>query len=609
MQKIFFNQSKKIRLLWLLLYCLTLIISVNWLWQYNYQQLQTQNQQQLDRFSRHLESQLGHYAYIPQLLSHQEIVIKALQSSDNSAQLELTNRHLASVNNIIGAADTYLLDASGTTISASNWSSKSTFIGNNFAFRPYFQDAKIGLQGRYFALGFASGKRGYYFSYPVVYAAEVIGVIVVKMDLSSIEKDWTGKEQLFLVTDANNIVFISSEKKWLFQSLSPLSDTQKENIRKSRRYLNQQIDSLHISGDLHENATLLKFKSKHSVSKHYLSLINASNNEGWKIRVFAPITSIIFNITMLILFITLLFVVMYLIVVLFKQKQSRHDEKVLAEIKSKQQLEFTVMKRTSALQAEIGERHKAETALRSTQKELIQSAKLAVLGQLSASISHELNNPLAAIRSYAENAVLFLQRDKLEQVESNLTRIVLLTERMAKISSQLKSFARKSNGELQVISLQPIILAANELLKPQFKASQVTLQMTLPEQVINVKAEAIQLEQIIVNLLSNAMQAMQKSEQKLIEIKLLIENDLAVIKVLDKGTGIDKQHLPHLFDPFFTTKDTGLGLGLSISQQIISNMQGKLCAKNREHQGAEFCITLPLFTPSTLDDNTVKENL
>jgi len=586
--------KRRITFLWLFLYCLTLIVSVHWLWQSSYQQLKTSNQQQLDRFSRHLDTQLGHFAFIPQLLSRQGIIISALISPDNSAQLEVTNRHLNAINNIVGASDTYLLDIEGNTIAASNWSKKSTFIGNNFSFRPYYQDAVQGLQGQYFALGSTSGKRGYYFSYPVSYAAEIIGVIVVKMDLSLIEKDWSGKEQLFLVTDNNNVVFISSEEKWLIHSLTALSLAQKKLILKSRRYLDQKIESLSISGDLQKNSSLLSIANKRSFSSYYLSLIKVSENNRWNVRVFAPITPLLFDILMLLLLITLFYMLVYLTLVLIKQKKNRHQQEILTEEKAKQQLEYTVMQRTSALHAEINERHKVESALRSTQKELIQSAKLAVLGQLSASISHELNNPLSAIRSYAENAVIFLARNKLDDVNNNLTRIGLLTERMAKISSQLKSFARRSNGELQVIALQPVISAAYELLKPQLKSSKTELKIDLPETPINVKAEPIQLEQILVNLLSNALQSMQNSEKKLIEITLFIESNMAFIKVLDKGTGIDKKHLPHLFEPFFTTKETGLGLGLSISQQIISNMQGKLTAKNRTEQGAEFCISLPV---------------
>lgn len=609
MKRVIFRQHRSATLLWLFLYLFTLISSVHWLWKFSYQQLQQQNQQQLDRFSRHLDSQLGHYAYIPQLLSHQDIVIKALQSVNNSTQLALTNRHLSAVNNIIGASDTYLLDTTGTTIATSNWLTKTTFIGKNFSFRPYYQTAKEGLQGRYFALGSTSGKRGYYFSYPVIHAATVIGVVVVKMDLSSIEKDWTGKKQQFLVTDNNNIVFISSQKEWLFHSLSPLSESIKSSLFKSRRYLDRPIKALSLSGELNKNAQLLAFQNNHLFSKYYLSLIKKSAKEDWNIRVFAPITSILFNIFMLILFVSLLFILISLVVILMKQRQHRYDEHALAQIKSKQQLEFTVMQRTSALQAEVAERHKIERALRNTQKELIQSAKLALLGQLSASISHELNNPLAAIRSYAENALLFLQRNELEHVANNLTRMILLTERMAKISAQLKSFARKSNGELQVISLQPVILAAYELLKAQFKSARITLKMDLPEPAIYVKAEPIQLEQIIVNLLSNALQAMHKCELKEIEVKLLIDNKQALIKVLDHGMGINEKHLAQLFEPFFTTKKTGLGLGLSISQQIITNMQGKITAQNRQPQGAIFSISLPVYSSTPQNKNTTKEAL
>ena len=593
------NLRRRVTLLWLFLYCLTLLVSIHWLWQYSYQQLQITNQQQLDRFSRHIDSQLGHFSFIPQLLSRQGIIINALMASDNSAQLDLTNRHLNTINTIVGASDTYLLDKDGTTIAASNWNKKSTFIGNNFAFRPYYQDAIQGSPGRYFALGSTSGKRGYYFSYPVNYAAETIGVVVIKMNLSLIEKDWAGKEQSFLVTDLNNVVFISSEIKWLYHSLSPLSEQQKNDLRETRRYLERKIDYVPISGNLNTNADLLKLDNKKLDNKkwlptYYLSLIKAFDDEQWNVRVLAPITPILFDILLLFLLITLLYMLLYLTLILIKQKQTRHQEQVLAEIKSKQKLEFTVMQRTSALQAEVEERHKAEAALRSTQKELIQSAKLAVLGQLSASISHELNNPLSAIRTYAENAVLFLERDKLDQVSNNLSRITHLTERMAKISSQLKSFARKSNGELKIIALQPVILAAHELLKPQLKANRTELTMHLPKHSIQVKAEPIQLEQIVVNLLSNALQSMQYSDHKLIEIELIVESDIAKIKVLDQGTGIDEAHLPHLFEPFFTTKETGLGLGLSISQQIINNMQGTLTAKNRVSSGAEFCISLPV---------------
>lgn len=588
------SHHRRVTLLLIFFYFLTLILSVNWLWQFSYERLISANQEQLERFSRHLENQLERFVYIPQLLSRQGIIVETLKADDSSAQRDITNHHLESINEIIGASDTYLLDASGTTIAASNWSKSISFIGHNFAFRPYFQQAMNDQRGHYFALGSTSGQRGYYFSYPVKYAAEILGVVVIKMDLSSIEKDWSGKAQHFMVTDKNHIIFISSETSWLFRSMVPLSTALQNEISNSRRYLSREIKSLSFSGDLNKSPTSLRFNAAGQVGKNYLSLTKTLKNVDWQVRVLTPTTSLLINITMLILFLSLFYLLIYLVHVLISQKQSRHKEQVLLQAKAKQQLEFQVMQRTSALRAEIDERRKAERALRETQKELIQSAKLAVLGQLSASISHELNNPLAAIRSYAENAITFLNLDKNDKVSNNLTRITYLTDRMAKISSQLKAFARKSDGELSLISLQPVLLAAHELVKPQLKASQVLLEMDLPDKPVQVKAEPIQLEQIVVNLLSNAIQAMEECEEKQIKITLSVQDNQAQVEVIDIGIGIKQSDLTLLFEPFFTTKETGLGLGLSISQQIITNMHGKIWAKNRQNQGAKFCISLPL---------------
>jgi two-component system C4-dicarboxylate transport sensor histidine kinase DctB len=588
------SHNRRITLVLICLYFITLVLSVNWLWKFSYERLVTTNQEQLERFSRHLESQLERFVYIPQLLSRQGILIDTLNAVNNPAQLDITNRHLESINEIIGASDTYLLDANGTTIASSNWTKSISFVGKNFAFRPYFQQAINNQRGHYFALGSTSAQRGYYFSYPVKYAAEVLGVVVIKMDLSSIENNWSGKEQHFLVTDKNHIVFISSEKSWLFHSMAPLSTELKKQILNSRRYLSREIKALSFSGELDKSPASLRLNTNKRLGKTYLSLTKNLSNVDWQVRVLVPTTSLLINASILIVFLSLFYLSVYMAYILISQKQNRRYEQTLLQAKAKQQLEFQVMHRTSALRAEIDERRKAERALRETQKELIQSAKLAVLGQLSASISHELNNPLAAIRSYAENAIIFLQRDKIDKVSNNLTRITYLTERMAKISYQLKAFARKSNGELSIISLQPVLLAAYELVKPQLKASRVLLNMDLPNKAVQVKAEPIQLEQIVVNLLSNAIQAMEDSEEKKIEIILSVSDQQALIEVIDIGTGITQSDLAQLFEPFFTTKETGLGLGLSISQQIIKNMHGRIWATNRQDQGAKFCVSLPL---------------
>ena len=576
------------------LYWLITLSAATWLWQYSYQRLASNSKQQLELFSSHLESQLERFTYIPQLLSRQSLMVDALKTPHNSALREIINRHLSSTNQIIGASDTYLLDTKGTTIAASNWLLERSFVGRNFSFRPYFKEAINGQKGEYFALGSTSGLRGYYYSFPVRYAGEVIGVVVVKMDISSIEKNWSEELQQFLVTDANGVVFISTQNSWLFQSIELLSDRVQEDIKEERRYLGKHLQALTYTGSFKTSPSKVRIALNHDSPKNFLAVSKKYIKSGWNVRVLVPTTSITYGVMVLVLLLTLFFILLYLILELFVQRQIRNEEKERSQASAKQQLEFQVMQRTSALHAEINERHKAERALKNTQKELIQAAKLAVLGQLSASISHELNNPLAAIRSYADNALAFLERSKLDKVSSNLVRITHLTERMASISSQLKAFARKSDGVMSVISLQPVLLASFELVKPQLKASQVSLEMHLPNNAIFVKAEPIQLEQILVNLLSNAIQAMQESDIKIIHVTLSMTQQDALVEVVDTGPGIDQSVIGQLFEPFFTTKESGLGLGLSISQQIINSMHGLLWAENTPDSGAKFSISLPL---------------
>ena len=202
-------QPSRLPILLLITYGLLMILGGHWVWKISHQSLLEDHQSKLDRFSVHIASQLDKFAHIPELLSKDKELIQALHAPDNSAQIELTNRYLAHVNQVIQASDTYLLDHIGTTIAASNWNQSHSFVGRNFAFRPYFQHAFSGKENQYFALGSTSGKRGYYYSYPVSYAAEIIGVIVVKMDLSLIEASWKRicRELEALATSSSRFLF------------------------------------------------------------------------------------------------------------------------------------------------------------------------------------------------------------------------------------------------------------------------------------------------------------------------------------------------------------------------------------------------------------------
>ncbi|WP_068714151.1 sensor histidine kinase [Vibrio tritonius] len=585
---------RRFNVYFVLLYLFVTALTAHWVWHYSYQSLITDHTTQLERFSSHIAAKLDKYATIPRLLSKDRELIDALLSPNNSAQIEITNRFLEQVNNVIQASDTYLLDPKGTTIAASNWSLGRTFIGRNFAWRPYFYEAIVGDSSQYFALGSTSGERGYYYSYPVIYAAEIIGVVVVKMDLTAIEDNWQNPDSYFVATDANSVIFMSSQPKWLFKSIIDLSPETREKIRNSRQYLNNTIPSLGFVADLtHSPAEWTNPKQgwltgDMIVNSRPLSELNLN------IRVLTPKMDLFWTTFGAVLILTMVFAIVYLILLLIYHRLARQRQIEQIQQEAKQKLEFLVMERTSELHAEVQERIRTEGALRQTQDELIQAAKLAMLGQMSASISHELNNPLAAIRGFADNARRFIAKGQIERVDDNLARISSLTDRMAKISNQLKSFARKSDAKEQVVAqLLPVILSAKELVQPQYQAHHVDLAIHTPEQPIWVSMNPIQLEQVLINLLTNALQAMENQEVKQVDIHLEVHEGLVMLFVDDNGPGVPLDKRIHLFDPFYTTKKNGLGLGLSISHQIIASLNGKLTVTEAPRGGARFVIALP----------------
>ncbi|EKY4196411.1 GHKL domain-containing protein [Vibrio harveyi] len=595
------SQRNRIILIFFAFYFLCAFIGGHWVWSHSYQSLLDKHQSQLERFSSHIQNKLDKYAHIPHLLSKDEPLVEALLNPENSAQLEITNRYLESVNGVIEAADTYLIDKWGTTIAASNWRKERSFVGRNFAFRPYFKQAITGQRSQYYALGSTSGKRGYYYSYPIVYAGGVLGVVVVKMDLSKIEDNWQQPNSVFVASDPNGIVFMSSRNDWLFKSLQPLEEPTAAEVWASRQYLNTTIDSLGFVGDM----SLAHTEAKQGYPYNKGTLVVSSlplENLKLTIRVLSPKQSVIWFTMGYLLVLTLVFTVLFLVGQLIYHRQQRHRQIERIQQEANQKLEYQVMARTAELQAEIAQRIETEQTLRVTQDELVQAAKLAVLGQMSASISHELNNPLAAIRSFAENGKLFLHKEKYERTEDNLTRISALTDRMANISQQLRSFAKKTSGnELAQTHLLPVIASAKELMKPAFKSARVTLSTKLIEQDVEVQINTIQLEQVLVNLLTNAIEATKGQENK--QVHLSIEKDIQAelvwIYVDDNGTGLGEFTFSQLCEPFLTTKQNGLGLGLSISQQILAGMNGKLSAQNREQGGARFSICLPLISSHT----------
>jgi len=574
-------------------FLVTAITGSYFVWQHSYRTLLAEQQDQLERFASHIYSRLDKYAHIPRLIAKDKALVDALKTPDNPAQIDITNRHLKQINTVIQASDTYLIDAKGFTIAASNWDHTLSFIGRNFAWRPYFKRALEGERSQYFALGSTSGKRGYYYSFPVSHGAIILGVVVVKMDLTAIEENWKSKRNYFVATDPNQVIFMSSKPEWLFKSLTALSLETRMAIKNSRQYLDQDIRSLNLVGNLDLPTGELANAKYSGITRDYIVSSRPIDNLALNIRVLTPKSQLLLACLTFLGILCLVFAIIYLLSTLLYQRQLKRLQFEQLQAAANQKLEIQVMERTAELHAEIAERTRTAQALKQTQSELIQAAKLAVLGQMSASISHELNNPLAAIRSYADNGRLFLAKGKVERTEENLNRIAVLTERMARISEQLKSFARKSDPDEKVsANLAPIILASKELIQPQLKKQQVNLELQLADSPMMVIVNPLQIEQVLINLLTNAMQALDTTSDKQICLSVEQEQDAWWIHIDDNGPGISPDRQQSLFEPFYTTKKNGLGLGLSISQQIIRSMDGELSISTSPMGGARFSVRL-----------------
>ncbi len=561
-------------------------------WKNGLDELRDSSRQQLEQFVGHLDAQLARFAFLPHLIAQNSLLVDLLKDPENSSRVDVVNHFLQETNEITGASDTYLMDADGLTLAASNWQNKNPFVGQNFSFRPYFTSALQGQQGHYFALGTTSGRRGYYFSYPVLYAAEVIGVVVIKMDLSNIEQRWSNRDNQFIVTDEDGVIFITTRPDWLFHSLEKLSPQALDKVVNSRRYADTLIQPLSVETrrTLESGGQIVRLRLQQG-HHDYLSLQQLMPEAGWTVMILSPVQEISSNALVNISLLLLVLLIVLLIGLLGWQRYKRHQEHERFQLEAQRQLERKVRERTHDLTHEIDEHKRTEKELRDTQDELIQTAKLAVLGQMSASISHELNNPLAAMRSYADNARQFLRLNKGDKADENLRRIASLTERMARISSQLKAFARKSSGKLEAVKVASIVQSALDIVHPQLKQSNIRFDSHAIDPDLCVMADPIQLEQVLINLINNAINAVDPQHGE-IHIKTETQPGKTMIHVDDNGPGIDDQHLSKIFSPFFTTRKSGLGLGLSISARIVDSMNGTLSASNLEPDGARFSITL-----------------
>ncbi|MDR3370399.1 ATP-binding protein [Rhodoferax sp.] len=580
-------------------------------------ELQTTGQHRLDLYAASLEREIGKYAYFPATLGLEGDVLDFLNKVDDKTLVAKVNVYLERLNERAGTLAIYVLDDKGKVRASSNWRRSDSFIGEDLAFRPYFHEAMDTGSGRFFGIGTTRSEPGYYLSSALSDDSRTLGVAIVKVGLDQLEQSWSTVEAPVLVSDENGVVILSSVPDWKFTTLRALDENTRKTFDRTQQYNHRALQPLGVKeiADLNPGARLVQLAkqqqemvSPYPVAGNFLAQSQAMPGTPWTLTVFSYVKPVnemsairasVAGVTTILLCI--------LASMIYQRRRHLRDRLAAREAlqKAHDELERKVEERTADLSAanqqlqdEVVERVRAERTLRAAQDELIQAGKLAVIGQLSAGIAHELNQPLAALRTLSGNAARFLERGDDATARSNLERIAQLVDRMGLITGQLKAFARKSSGQPGPVDIRQVVTHAVAILDQRLRASGAEINTDFPQDALVALCDANRLEQVVVNLISNALDAMAERASPSVEICGSIHGSMLCLDVRDHGAGLSAEALSRLFEPFFTTKDAGvgLGLGLAISSGIVSDFGGTLTGANHPDGGAVFTLEIPVAT-------------
>ncbi|RUX02030.1 sensor histidine kinase, partial [Mesorhizobium sp. M8A.F.Ca.ET.059.01.1.1] len=496
------------------------------------------------------------------------------------------------------ASAIYVIDTAGIAISASNAGQPDSFVGIDYNFRHYFTDAMAKGAASQYGLGTISGKPGLYLASRVDDAGKPLGVAVLKVELGGVEANWRASGFRVFVTDERGIVLATSQPDWRFHALAPLSAADAAAAH-AQLQLDAAFEPLPIRRGAGDGLATIEEAGK---SRRFVEVVQDLPGAvpGWRLWLLTPADAALTaaaNTARLTTLLGLLLTGLLAYVLTRRRRTSRLRQEALARMNI--ELESRVSTRTAeltrsntALAGEIAERENAEAKVRRLRDDLAQANRLSILGQIAAGVAHEINQPVAAIRTYAENAGRFLDAGKTEPASGNLTSIVSMTERIGAITSTLRSFARRPGVAASPLPVREAIEGALSLLSGRIRDSGVTIVKPRGTASPLVMASRIRLEQILVNLLQNALDAMKDRPDPRIEIDLAERDDRVLISVRDNGPGLGPEAAGNLFMPFQTTKEKGLGLGLVISQEIAQELGGTLRLDPDTAAGASFTIDL-----------------
>src|SRR6056297_644564 len=522
-------------------------------------------------YSGNLLSELRQNAVVPQLLARDPTLISALNTGDYAQ----STQRLISFLEEIGAASLTLLDRDGRTVAATDRS----LLGQSHRQAPYYVDALRSKDTVFKVLERETGQYRFTYSRRVESQNQVVGVIVVDVDLGKYERAWAGISDAVLVTDSEGRIILATEPRW--RGLNESEALQREPVDSAIERAIQATQSwTALPADAYvRGEAVMRVEGRVAF-------------RGWRIASFTTYASVREKVNGFLALEIMGFAILLALAFWMLNRKTA--------------LRMALFQRESAelralnvrLQREIAERERVQENLAVAEQTLAQSSKLAALGEMSAAVSHELNQPLAAMKTYLAGARLLLTRNRPDEALSSFQRIDDLLERMGAITKQLKSYARQSGDTFEPVNLGDSLSSALAMMEPQLRQRQVNITRTLPKEPVFIMGDRVRVEQVMINLLRNAMDATEGADDPDIDI-LLAAGETAVLTVRDNGHWID--NFDNLFEPFYTTKQPGdgLGLGLAISSGIVNDLGGRLTARNASGGGAVFEVQLPILTEET----------
>lgn len=551
--------------------------------------------QEASRISTELGRELRQYKGIAAAVADLRTLRETLTAS-TPEHIAALNRFLARTNTSLGSDSLFVLTPEGQVLGASNHDRADSFVAHDFSFRPYFTQAMLGEVGKYYAVGVVSGQRGYYFSAPIMASDDVVGVVVIKVLLEPVFQQLEHYQSDYLIVGLDSVVFAASESDWALGSLQALPESRRQAIRESRRYGHSSITPVgdNEAVDVMTDAQINLIRGGAS---HVYLVGRALIPEGsWHVLAVNQV-SVVFRRT---LHVCVYFSMVFGILVLIGLYWRKHLEVERHVLEMNHELERRVTELTTELrdsntelQQLVAHYQRTQNELEATQDQLVQAAKLAVLGEMSAGINHELNQPLLALQTYAENSVKLAARERHDMVSDNLKEIVQIVQAMHAIVSRLKVFARRSPPEPRATRVNEVIDGAMSIMTPLLHRKRIRTELASDGQAWMIFCEPVQVQQVLINLLTNAADALAGQEDGVVQVLIEDCGKQVSITVSDNGPGIAPDIQSKIFEPFFTTKARGLGIGLALSRRIIETLSGSLTVADSSQGGTAFTLTLP----------------